>query len=66
MSNYRKRTGSSSSGTRYSRIPVSVRLDTDTLQLIDTYIQRQDHPPSFSGVMRMAINQFLRSKMYDL
>ena len=54
------------STTKYPKIMCSVRLDQEQVQMIDAYIRNQKHQPSFSGVMRLALQRFLREKMYDL
>jgi len=39
-------------------------LDQEQLQMVDVYIRNQKHQSSFSGVMRMALQRFLREKFY--
>jgi len=51
---------------KYPKIMCSVRLDQEQVMAVDAYRRNQKHQPSFSNVMRMALQRFLREKMYDL
>jgi Arc/MetJ-type ribon-helix-helix transcriptional regulator len=51
---------------KYPKIMCSVRLEQEQVQMIDAYIRNQRLQPSFSDVVRISLQRFLREKMYDL
>lgn len=51
------------STTKYPKIMCSVRLDQEQVQMIDAYIRNQKHQPSFSGVMRLALQRLRKRCM---
>jgi hypothetical protein len=51
---------------RYSKQPITIRFERETINQANDYIQQQKIPPTFSSVVRVALNYYLVEKLHGL